>query len=150
MKKVFLLAVVLSSFAALGMARAGGAPDITGIWAGDYPVFFQDGSGHARMSLDIKHQSGEGFSGHMDWKRLDFTPYPNATPDEAFKHKKTYGREHIVGVIDFDGQAIEISSPEDTGVLHGHIVGKNKMRLTFSSRSNPAVVFRAELTRVAH
>jgi hypothetical protein len=55
--------------------------------------------------------------------------------------------EPFVGVIGFDGKSITIAEQDDTGVLHGKLVGKDTMLLIYEEPGANAMVFRLELKR---
>jgi hypothetical protein len=119
-------------------------PNMVGNWVdNEYKVYLYTGFKMAQVEFRIKEQDGPHFRGVHVWKHVD-----NGKPLTTKNGKLITGdTEPFVGVIGFDGKSITIAEQDDTGVLHGKLVGKDTMLLIYEEPGANAMVFRLELKR---
>ncbi len=119
--------------------------NLVGNWVdNDYKVYLYTGQKKGQIEFRIKEQDGPHFRGVHIWKHVD-----KGKPLTTKKGKFITGdREPFVGVIGFDGESITIAEQDDTGVLHGKLVGKDTMLLIYEEPGSNAMVFRLELKRM--
>jgi hypothetical protein len=118
-------------------------PNVVGTWVDNhYKAYFYTGPQIGRNEFRIKEQDGPYFKGVHQWKQGDGKPL-------AMKKGKPINAdtEPLVGVIGFDGESITMAEQDDTGVLHGKLVGKDTMLLIYEEPGSNAVVIRLELKR---
>jgi len=118
--------------------------NMVGNWVdNEYKVYLHTGHKIGRIEFHIKEQDGPHFRGFHVWEHID-KGKPLTTKNGKFI---TGDKEPFVGIIGFDGKSITIAEQDDTGVLHGELVGENTMLLIYEEPGSNAMVFRLELKR---
>jgi hypothetical protein len=146
MKSPFILTLAAISLLTLSARAAEDSkfPDLKGTWVSEYPVYFHNGSGHAKQTLLITEQEGEGFRGVREWTRKDFAPGKEGAKAPKAETEKV----PFAGVIDFDGKTLHIVDHGQTSHLKAKLISPDKMQVIFLMPGKPTVVFRATFERV--
>ena len=119
-------------------------PNLVGTWVDkQYEAEFYAGPQFGWNEFRIQEQDGPYFKGFHHWKQ------GGGDKPLAIKKGKAIDEdtEPLVGVIGFDGESITMAEQDDTGVLHGKLVGKDLMLLIYEEPGSNAVVIRLELKR---
>jgi hypothetical protein len=119
-------------------------PNMVGNWVdNEYKVYLYTGSKIGQIVFHIKEQDGPYFRGVHVWKHID-----KGKPMTTKKGKLITGdTEPFVGIIGFDGKSITIAEQDDTGVLHGKLIGKDTMELIYEEPGSNAMVIRYVLKK---